>query len=157
LASTSENTLITKSNNYYGKNKYIAENIVKTYCKKWLIVRMGPLIGNHLKKNAIFNLLNNKKVFANISSKSSFILTKTVAKILLRIININKNEVFNISAKDSVSFKKIKKIMKSKSVFLKNKMQENYIVDVTKIEKYLNTKMPSSINEISLFHEKFNS
>lgn len=154
---TSENTLITKSNNSYGKNKYIAESIVKSYCNKWLIIRMGPLIGPNLKKNAIFNLINNKKVYANISSKSSFILTETVSKILLKLIDINKNEIFNISARDSISFKIIKKKLKSKSVFAGNKKQINYIVNIRKIEKYLNIKMPNSIEEINIFQKKFNN
>jgi nucleoside-diphosphate-sugar epimerase len=155
--STSENTLITKSNNFYGKNKYISESIVKSYCKKWLIIRMGPLIGSNLKKNAIFNLINNKKVYANIFSRSSFILTETVSKILLRLIDINKNEIFNISARDSISFKTIKKKMKSKSVFVENKRRDNYIVNIRKIEKYLNVRMPNSIEEINVFKKTFNN
>ena len=149
-----EDSLITKSNNFYGKNKYIAENIVKLYCKKWLILRLGPLIGKNLKKNAIFNLLNNKKVYSNIYSKSSFILTDTVAKFLLKLLHIKKNKIFNISGKGSVSFKTIKELAKSKSIFIKNKKINNYIVNTKKIEKYLNIKIPKSINQINKFINK---
>jgi len=154
IKNTFEDSLITKSNNFYGKNKYIAENIVKLYCKKWLILRLGPLIGKNLKKNAIFNLLNNKKVYSNIYSKSSFILTDTVAKFLLKLLHIKKNKIFNISGKGSVSFKTIKELTKSKSVFIKNKKINNYIVNTKKIEKYLNIKIPKSINQINKFINK---
>ena len=154
IKNTFEDSLITKSNNFYGKNKYIAENIVKLYCKKWLILRLGPLIGKNLKKNAIFNLLNNKKVYSNIYSKSSFILTDTVAKFLLKLLHIKKNKIFNISGKGSVSFKTIKELAKSKSIFIKNKKINNYIVNTKKIEKYLNIKIPKSINQINKFINK---
>jgi nucleoside-diphosphate-sugar epimerase len=154
IKNTFEDSLITKSNNFYGKNKYIAENIVKIYCKKWLILRLGPLIGKNLKKNTIFNLLNNKKVYSNVFSKSSFILTDSVAKFLLKLLHIKKNKIFNISGKESVSFKTIKELMKSKSVFINNKNRNNYIVNTKKIEKYLGIKTPKSINEVNEFINK---
>lgn len=154
IKNTFEDSLIKKANNFYGKNKYIAENIIKIYCEKWLILRLGPLIGKNLKKNAIFNLLNNKKVYSNIFSKSSFILTDTVAKFLLKLLHIKKNKIFNISGKESVSFKTIKELMKSKSVFINNKNRNNYIVNTKKIEKYLGIKTPKSINEINKFIKK---
>jgi|688.fasta_scaffold167223_2 nucleoside-diphosphate-sugar epimerase len=156
IKNTSEDVLIKKSNNYYGKNKYIAETIVKLYCRKWLIIRLGPLIGKNLKKNAIFNLLKNKKVYTNILSKSSYILTDTVAKFLLKLLHKKKNNIFNISGKQPISFRTIKQLMKSKSIFERNRKINNYNVSTKKIEKCLNVKIPKTINEINKFINKSN-
>jgi len=55
-----ENTNIeTEGLHPYGKNRFYLEEFIKNQFKKHLIVRLPALFGNGLKKNFIYDLLNN--------------------------------------------------------------------------------------------------
>jgi sugar phosphate isomerase/epimerase len=58
-------------NDTYGKNRFIFENFVKTTFENYLIVRLPGVFGDYLKKNIIFDLLNNNNV-DKINLESSF-------------------------------------------------------------------------------------
>jgi nucleoside-diphosphate-sugar epimerase len=49
-------------NHAYGKNRWYAEDFIKKKFPKHLILRLPGLFGNGLKKNAIYDLLNNNEV-----------------------------------------------------------------------------------------------
>lgn len=147
--STNEKMKIETPLNFYGKNKYLAEKFIQFYCNKWLILRLGPLIGAGLKKNAIYNIINNKKVFENMETKSSFINTYSVASILYRINKQIDNEIFNISGTGNISLKEIKKINNSNSKFDPKKDKKIYDISTKKISKYI--KLPITSNEIKKF------
>jgi hypothetical protein len=48
----------------YGSNRYLFENLIKTTVKykKFLTIRLPALFGKHIKKNIIYDLLNNNEV-----------------------------------------------------------------------------------------------
>ena len=97
----------------YGLNKFLGELLVKRSCNKWLILRCNGLVGSHMKKNPIYDLLNNKKLYINPESKFQFLNTTYVGKVLNKLINKNIiNEVFNVSGKNSISINKIAEILK---------------------------------------------
>jgi nucleoside-diphosphate-sugar epimerase len=65
-----ENTKINpESNHAYGKHRYYIEEFVRSNFKKHLIVRLPALFGPGLKKNFIFDLLNNNAL--NYTDKDS--------------------------------------------------------------------------------------
>lgn len=47
----------------YGRNRFFLEQYVRAHFADHLIVRLPHLVGAHLKKNIIFDLLNNNQVF----------------------------------------------------------------------------------------------
>lgn len=143
----SEKKIILCPEGSYGKNKLLSELIIKLYCKKWLIVRAGPIIGPNQKKGLIFDLKNNRTVYSNKNSTYCYIGANNFAKILLKISKKN-NKVFNISGNGTVKNSDIKKIINSTSLFDKNKKIENYFLNNSLIEKELKTKLPKSISEI---------
>ena len=49
-------------NHTYGKNRYLFEEFIKQYFKNYYIIRLPALFGYGLKKNIIFDLLNNNQV-----------------------------------------------------------------------------------------------
>ena len=148
LNKTSESLKINCPRNFYGKNKFLSELIVKFYCKNWLILRPGSIIGINAKKGLIFDLIKNKKVYSNINSSYSYLSSDTFAKILLRISKKN-NQIYNISGNGTINNKKLRKLIQSKSHFDNLKKIESYVLKNNKIEKILKKKLPKTINEIN--------
>ena len=58
-------------NHTYGKNRYLFENFIAENFKKHHIVRLPALFGKGLKKNIIYDLINNNQI-ENIPYNSSF-------------------------------------------------------------------------------------
>jgi dTDP-4-dehydrorhamnose reductase len=149
IKSSNEKIEIHNPLNFYGKNKHLAETLVKYYCKNWLIFRLGPMIGSKLKKNSIFNIKNNKFVYENIHSKSTFINSKSVAKIILKVERKISNKIFNLSGKGTVTFGYLKKLINSKSNFDNKKKKATYELKINKISKHY--KVPLTIKEVRKF------
>jgi dTDP-4-dehydrorhamnose reductase len=145
---SNEKKIIETPCNYYGKNKFLAEQIIKFYCNSWIILRSGPVIGSKLKKNIFFDLKKNKKVYSNINSSYSYITNISFSKIIFKICQKANNQIFNISGNKTVSNIYLKRLIKSKSIFDNNKIKEKYSLNNLKIENFLKIKMPNSINEI---------
>ena len=60
---SNENTIIDYNNNHtYGKNRYLFEQFIKDTFTNYHIIRLPALFGIGLKKNIIFDLLNNNNV-----------------------------------------------------------------------------------------------
>ena len=51
-----------KNNHIYGKNRYIFENFIKNNYENTYIVRLPALFGYGLKKNIIYDLINNNQI-----------------------------------------------------------------------------------------------
>jgi len=47
--------------NTYGKNRKLLEDFVKNYFQSYIIIRLPALFGDGLKKNALYDLLNNNE------------------------------------------------------------------------------------------------
>ena len=126
----------------YGLNKIIAENILKRSVKSWLIIRCGGMIGENLKKNPIYDLINKKVLRVSLRSKFQFIDTEEVASCILKLLtkNIN-NEIFNLSAKKNISLLQLVDHFKLKPIILQKKMPIlNYDINTDKINEYFNIK-----------------
>ncbi|MEM3362646.1 MAG: NAD(P)-dependent oxidoreductase [Candidatus Bilamarchaeaceae archaeon] len=85
----------------YGFDKYLGELLVKKYAQNWLILRLGGMIGEGLKKNPIYDIIYLKKLFINPKSQFQFINTAVVAKIIEKLLMKNK-EVFNVCGKGAI-------------------------------------------------------
>ena len=69
---SNENTLINYNNNHtYGKNRYLFELFIKEYFINYNIIRLPALFGQGLKKNIIYDLINNNNINA-ISTNTTF-------------------------------------------------------------------------------------
>lgn len=64
----------------YGLYKYLGEVIVRTHTQRRLILRLGPLVGPGLRKNAIFDLLTDGKLYCHPDSMLQYIDTRFVAQ-----------------------------------------------------------------------------
>ena len=130
---------------YYGFHKYLSEQIVRRYCKNYLIFRLGSVIGPKMKKGPIYDIMNKNRVNMNINSKLTFIQDKTIALVILKVLNKNINcEIFNLTGKKFFSLNKL--LNKFPDIKYINSKTYSYDINVNKINKY--HKMPSSEREV---------
>ena len=60
---SNENSIVNyEQNHYYGRNRYLFEEFIKLRFNDYIIIRLPALFGNGLKKNMLYDLLNNNDV-----------------------------------------------------------------------------------------------
>lgn len=106
-AASAENVNIdNKKQSPYGFHKWLAEQYVKKVCDKWLITRLGGMVGAGLKKGPIYDLLNGEKLWVHPDSRYQYIPTKTVGAVIRALLEKNiENEIFNVCGKGTVSLR----------------------------------------------------
>jgi len=98
----------------YGKTKLEGENIVKRWAyNSYLILRPNAFVGDGLRKNIIYDLLQEEKnIYVTLDSIFQFINTDVFVEILLTfLINNYRDTIFNISGSKSISVSSILSIM----------------------------------------------
>jgi len=129
----------------YGFSKWISEQIVRKYCNNWLIFRLGPMIGEGLKKNAIFDLLYKQALYINPQSVYQYINITEVARLIYLFKDKNK-EVFNICGKGVVVLEEVADhlgIKLPKELFQLRK--ERYEVDITKASSFIKSDTKTTV------------
>ncbi len=119
----------------YGFSKYTAEQAVKKYAKKWLIVRLSGMVGKNMSKGPAFDILNLHKIFISEKSKYQFINTAEVASITKILVERGKwGETYNIVGKGNITLAETAKIA---GVTLKEIGKDVQVFDISteKIEK----------------------
>ena len=122
----------------YAINKKAAETIMNF--KNSLIIRLGTLYGNGLKKGPLFDLLNKNKIHTDKKSQFDFIDVDYCAKWIIE--NMNKNGLVTLAAKDTTSLEEIMKRFNIKGEF------EGSINNI--FSKNIKNDMPSSKDVFSL-------
>jgi nucleoside-diphosphate-sugar epimerase len=69
--SNEENMPIIQDACFYGKNRILLENYISNFFENSTIIRLPGLFGKYLKKNIIFDLLNNN-LLGKINSEDSY-------------------------------------------------------------------------------------
>ena len=100
-----------KMGSHYGFNKLIAEQLVQYHANNWLILRLAGMIGEGLRKNPIFDILNGGQIFIHPDSQYQFMPTDEVARIAWSLFENNvKGEIFNLCGDGLISPYKIAEI-----------------------------------------------
>jgi nucleoside-diphosphate-sugar epimerase len=95
----------------YGLHKYLSELIVRKYCPRWLILRLGGLVGPGLAKNPVYDWSHGKPFFISAESALTFIHTDAVAAAARALIDCGVvNEVINVAGADNIRLKDFSKI-----------------------------------------------
>ncbi len=120
---------------HYGFHKHLGELLVKHYAPHWLIVRMGGVLGEGLKKNPVFDLLHNRPLRVDERSRYQYLLTDQVAEIVLRLARDGRDkEIFNLCGTGTVSLKEIRSWLKKPLRYAqKDVPRENYEINTEKI------------------------
>jgi nucleoside-diphosphate-sugar epimerase len=97
----------TRDLSYYGQFKFQAEELVKKHLRNHLIIRPSGFVGQGLKKNPIFDLLNKSQIFVHEESQFQFCDVDWFADAVVSMALTDFVGVLNISSSGSVSIKEI--------------------------------------------------
>jgi nucleoside-diphosphate-sugar epimerase len=155
LSKTDEKVDINlKSLSGYAFHKYISENLVKYFCRKWFIFRLNGFVGKNLKKNIIFDLLNYVPLFIKPNSRIQFMETIKMAECVFAIVNKNQNmnKIYNLSGSGHADILKIIKRYKLKYKIRKNAKKIVHLIKLEKIKKIID--LPDSQSQCVKFIEE---
>lgn len=65
----------------YGFHKLLAEQLVRHYAKRWLILRMGGFVGPGLRKNSIYDLLKGAQLRVHPDSSYQYLDSRFLASL----------------------------------------------------------------------------
>ena len=111
----------------YAINKRAAEIIALH--KDSLIVRLGALYGDRLKKGPLYDLLNSKKIFVDLKSEYNYISTDFVANWILN--NLERKGTVELGAQDTLSLEQIAKKL-NLDIEYQGKYEKIYTQDIEK-------------------------
>ncbi len=93
---------------HYGFHKLMAEQLVQHYARKWLIVRLAGMVGPGLRKNPIFDILNEQALRIHPDSKYQFLHTEDVARLVWGLVESGAHQqVFNVAGDGLISPREI--------------------------------------------------
>ena len=92
----------------YGLHKLLAEELVRHYASRWLIVRLAGMVGPELRKNPVFDVLNHQPLRIHPDSQYQFAATDLIAERVWRLMEAGEaDQVFNVCGRGLVSPRQI--------------------------------------------------
>ena len=165
-----ENSVIDNSNLHpYGKNRLYLENWIENNFNDYLILRLPALIGENLKKNFIYDIINavpamlNQGLFDKLNSDNDWINNyfKKQENGFFKLVSISEEEKKELKNKFlEINFTALN-FTDSRGIFqfynLKNLYQDIQIAIQNNIKKLNLATEPVSVNEIyqTLFNKDF--
>jgi len=144
-----ENFIHPETLSNYGFSKYLSELIVKKRATSWLILRLGGMIGENMKKGPVFDILNLGKIFVSSKSRFQFINTNEVASTAKLLVEKGRwNETYNIVGDGTIELSEIAKLA---GVKLGEEGEETLVVDATCNKLKGETRISSTIDTVKAF------
>jgi nucleoside-diphosphate-sugar epimerase len=102
---TAEDAAIDRQQqSHYGCHKLLAEELVRHYGNRWLILRLAGMVGTGLRKNPVFDILNSKPLHIHPESRYQYMLTDEVAGIAMSLFQRGlSGEIFNVCGDGAIS------------------------------------------------------
>ena len=150
---TKENQVLDPSQmSRYGLHKYLGELLVRGVHSNWVIFRMGGFIGPNLKKNAIFDMLNDAPVWLARDSELQFISTDKAGDIICDIAFKDvRNEIVNLGAKGVVSIDSLYRKIGSASEVKEDANHVRFEICTEKLESLYGSELPETRAELDNF------
>jgi len=124
----------------YGLHKYLAEQLVRKYADRWLICRLGGMVGQGMWKNSIYDLLHDQPLRVDAESQYQFMNTDDVATIVLELLRVqSENDVLNVCGAGCISLSDVAR-MAGKPIVASNSTdarRERYEVNIEKLRSFL--------------------
>jgi nucleoside-diphosphate-sugar epimerase len=104
-ATTREDTLPDISRcSRYGAHKLLAEQLVRHYAARWIIVRLAGMVGPGLRKNPVYDVLHGEPLRIHPESQYQFLHTDDAARIAWDLARSGvAGEVFNVCGDGLIS------------------------------------------------------
>jgi len=91
-------------NSHYGAHKLLAEQLVRHYAPRWLIVRFAGMVGPGLWKNPVYDILHGEPLRIHPDSRYQFLHTDDAAQIAWDLVQSGATgEVFNVCGDGLIS------------------------------------------------------
>ncbi len=95
----------------YGFHKILAEQLVRHYAPRWLILRLAGMVGPGLRKNPVFDILNSQPLRVHPDSRYQYMHTDAVAKIAWGLVEKKAaGEIYNICGDGLISMREIARL-----------------------------------------------
>ncbi len=140
----------------YGRHKVLAEKMVFDHAARPLVIRCATLIGPGLRKNPVFDLLNDQPLRMTEESTLSLLHTSTLGRAIEALLTAGESGIFNVAASAPIDIPALKKMIAGKrgidpAAFPEHdeKITTRYDVNVEKISALLG--MPTSEDALGMF------
>jgi nucleoside-diphosphate-sugar epimerase len=136
----------------YGLHKFLAEQIVRRYVPRWLIIRLGGMVGEHLWKNSIHDILHGQPLRVHVESKYQYMNTNEVARVVLALVRMcPANDVFNVCGDGCISLREVASLVPVRGLryATNNPRKERYQISVAKLRAWM--KVPSTRSTVRDF------
>lgn len=151
--STREETLIDPLElGAYGFHKRQAELCVMRTCPRYLVLRLGQMIGDGLKKGPVYDIMNDQPLWIDSRSRLPFMKTTNAARALFQLLEAGvEREVFNVCGQSSVEFSRVMELFPtaSRQPGQPESAVQVYEVATEKAEQFC--QLPDSWDEIETF------
>lgn len=95
----------------YGFHKRLAEALVVKYCPDWLILRLGGMVGEGMRKGPVYDILTGAPLRVGTGSRFQFIHTRDVARLALRMLGEGcTREIFNVCGRGMVTLRQVQEL-----------------------------------------------
>jgi nucleoside-diphosphate-sugar epimerase len=93
---------------HYGAHKFLTEQLVRHYSSRWLIVRLGGMVGPGLRKNPVYDILHGEPLRIHPESQYQFLHTDDAARIAWDLAQAGAAfEAFNVCGEGLISPREI--------------------------------------------------
>ncbi len=124
--------------NPYGLHKYLAEQCVRHAASRWLVARVGGLVGPAFYKNAIFDILAGDPLWLDPASEMQFMATDDAAGIILNLARDRlANEVVNVCGKGTIRLQEVIDFVGAKVMVRPGSPRVVYDVSIDKLSRYV--------------------
>jgi len=94
---------------HYGFHKYLGERMVIHYCPRFLIIRLGGVLGPGLRKNPVYDLIHNLPLRVDEASEYQYLTTDFLAGVVFNLAGTESwNEIFNVCGTGTVSLAEVR-------------------------------------------------
>lgn len=98
---------------HYGAHKILAEQLVRHYAPNWIILRLGGMVGEGMKKGPVFDMLNEIPLRVHPDSQYQFLNTDEVSALAWGLFKRGKsNEIFNLCGTGTISFSEMARMVR---------------------------------------------
>ena len=118
----------------YGFHKYLAELLVRKYCPSHALLRLGGMVGPNLKKNAVYDIAVENRLFVHPQSKYQYLHTARVAEVVFAAAGMSTtNLLLNVCGDGLVTPEQIQSWL-GRNIIPKESPLEHYEINIEKLK-----------------------
>ena len=134
-------SMLAESDCEYGKLKKYVENEIKSSFEQWCILRLSGVIGPEFRKNVVFDILHDRKVYVTESSVLNYIAAYEVGYLILAMLKKEMwGKVINVAATQNITAGWIARIFRKPDIRWGKEHQDSGDIDISVMKAILNSK-----------------